>query len=438
MTIVKTPLNSLKWLQNSIKLTCLIFALVASSKIQAQTSGPLFLGAFQYLDGNLELTKRNKQTIEPDFKDLILIGEELRTKTESLAKIITRSRCKIVVYQNSLIRGLKKKDSTYGFRLKRGAMRVICDDNSIAKQLIRVDKSDFIMEKGEFLFADGKLFVLSGSVQSNKQILTPLKIYSLKDNLWTIAADPNDKKVAFEFNQQYPSPKEGLKLEDPTPPPPVQPDPQQTADEKPKSESPKLVSSRWTANIGIGNSNIGYAAGAETSDVDASAFRLAANFKMWDISFIAFIERFEIETSSNNQDPTGVSGGFEEENEVMSFGLGIRYNHQRWWSFYTNLGIGSHEMYVEQRNPFFGGNIRQTAIHVQLGIESHLTPPLEWLQWTGLYLGFEVFLLQGIATDGEPFDEITFPSQDFIDREGTWRNFGFKIMLGTYLQFFED
>ncbi len=423
---------------------------IASSEVVAQEQSDKFSGTFQFIEGEVR-HKRGKKSVDAEFKDLILVDDEVLTSRQSIAKIISRSRCKIVLYSSTRVKADRTKSKLYYWRLAKGPLRVICKENRIP-EIVRRGKETFEIQRGEFVLDDKRLVVVNGLLKASGQELKSGEVYVQKKRKWVLEKPKkNDKNPAFakqvnffELNSVYPAPKDSYPVIDPRVAQREKELELLTAQkakeeaEKEKKAKENRVQTRFTAAYGFGNGNFKYTEGANSADLDVESIRLSANFPGGEYSFIAYVETLDIDRSENGEGGNG-SVFIDENNKTRSLGLGFRYHHQKWWSTYFNFGVGSHNMTIEADDGVtrLKTSAAQNSLNIHIGVEAHLTAPSKDFSWTGLYLGAEIFHYQSIGLTQE-FEDFPNPPNELIDRDGSWNNTGIRLFIGTYLQFFEE
>lgn len=434
------------WEQFKLIFLCLAIAGIPSSFAAGQEpadSAPMstapasglirFAGLVQYVKGTADRIESSQSRTPLSFQMPLYEGERLQVAPGSTLKIVTRSGCTAVFYEQSRV-VTPHVDKPWRVRAK--ALRWICPEGSgekveLGPALLQIDAQS----GGEFVLNDSRLLVLRGSVNSQvaekgqPQALPNHRLLEFRDPKtpgaptaqWVSVEPEPSPYETWLFNEQLDSPKESQVLEKPDRP----------------------ITSRWILTPVIGRGQIQYdQSGLNQKDLNGDGARIQMQHRWNAGSLIVAIAFWGLrdksrQSSPGNPPPPGASS------EIESFVLdaGYRFSHDRWWSPYFRAGLSVDKAKVQISRPdinyYSHSEYPFYSLTGSFGIDAMYRP--RWLNWFGLYAAAEAFLTQslgrGARSNLDNNNWYTGPLPSEANEPWRLTEFGARIMLGTMLQF---
>ncbi|HVK61908.1 MAG TPA: hypothetical protein VM432_10175, partial [Bdellovibrionales bacterium] len=158
-----------------------------------------FSAVVQYSSGNVERVDNLKHGTPLAHESVIYEGDRIQLAQGSTLKLVTRSRCILVLYGTAVALA---PNAEKPWRAIGKAARLICPSG--ASETFVFNRKRYHSDGGELLIADNKVIALRANVSSGDQ---PLKI------------DTGSQAPVWQLSQKYKAPKEATSIVKPTPEP---------------------------------------------------------------------------------------------------------------------------------------------------------------------------------------------------------------------------
>lgn len=382
-----------------ILLVALLFFVSLSA--HAQTPPPqdlngIITGMVQYVEGTPSWSSEKTSRPDIQFQSLIYRRDKINLGRNEILKFVSEKLCQGVIYGPATIKTPESSADQWTLLNARG-VRWICPKEK--SQSIIIDRTEARVSGGELVYQNGQLLVRQDLVQSDRQPLTTGTLYKKNGATWTAVTPQPEEYEKWQFNNDLRIPSESAEFTRPN----------------------RLFNHRLILSASpIGGGGLKHDEEQLDND-DLSAEQIYLQYqKRWGNRSLTFgAGRFETflegENRSNNS-----NSRFEPQTEfeMTFFDLGIRWNHEKTWAFYTRAGLGfgsvqsNGDFIVDATNGTFQG-FNSEADHTfaifTFGVEKTFfrNNVERWglLNLLGLYTSVELKLIQSIATTNTRFED---------------------------------
>lgn len=385
-----------------------------------------FIGVVQYVHGQPQWKSESREAKKVQFKDFFQHGNEIElSQSEDYVKFIPDSRCVAVAYGPGTLHAPKNSSSTWEIS-EHASLRWICGDKesdtfTIAGESIKLSGAS------EIFYHNEQLLVRRGRVLASSGELEPNHIYERSSSGWEVKADNTYSYEQWKMNQELTAPEESLSLAKPN----------------------KPVRSRWALlPLGMGGGKMWHEnPRLEINNLSFDSHRILSNFKFKDRSILLSLTYSEATNQEYRNEHYGPNPPSEPNAfnslELVMAEIGLRYNHERAWSYFTRVGLGhmqhqSHSYYPDI-NAGLGHNISYLMGSVSAGVDRTFFTKMTG--WGGIYVSAEIFLRRTLAhlgTAKEADSNYTPPSpwpSELDNFEGAITEAGLMIYVGPMLEF---
>ena len=406
-----------------MKISWLFIFLFLFSYTQAQdsTNNSSTLGMVQYLDGQASWPKEQTSRPAIAFQTLIYANDQISLDSGAKIKIVTHNLCKGVIYGPATFSAPANLREPW--KVNSDSLRWICPEDRLEK--IILNNVETQIQGGEILYTDSQLLVRKDLIQSKNNPLSKGLVYQNSSNQWQLI-DPQPKDFTkWQLHQDLEIPKESLFFARPK-----------------QSFDHRLIFS-----FGFGGASLSHDEenlDAEDMYADDLYIHYQRRWGKRSLTFGLGIYFSETENRDqdnfNNQQP---SPEIFSDVEIFYFDVGIRWNHEKTWAFYTRAGLGTGTFnangnLTDSNGSFQGFNLETKHNYLVLtaGVEKiffqETVEKWDILNFRGVYTSIDLRVMQALTSDNvraESFDPNNSGLPDNV-RDGKLLNAALMFHLG--------
>lgn len=367
-----------------------------------------FFGFVQFVNGEGEwgTASEYEASKSPKFGDIFHLGQTLKmTSRKSVIKVVDERFCVLISYGKSEWEAPATISGQW--RIKTENLRIICPESADGKEFL-VGDTRVKMTGGEVFFHEDELLVVKGKAEVNGQEWEAKALLEKEGSQWQAVERASEYKM-WRVHRELSLPKESLLWE------------------KPETKTRR----RWILSLMNGGGQVKHDESSDLDNDNLEAYGLMLQTQ-WPWRSHSLIAALRFQGLDVNRGDTG--GGFVSNSDKVDYrtdfmfeaDLGIRWWHEKSWSFYGRFGLGYTNMRAIANfccSQGFGEPVFFEAKYLYgiatVGIEKiWLQNWLGWerIGWRGLHTGLELslgrsFVVSESRTDafnqGQNFPEIT-------------------------------
>ncbi len=355
-----------------------------------------------------------------EYQTLIPIKQTLSVGSSGVMKLYTKEGCVGVLYPGSKMTVLGRYDNPI-WKVQSGSFRWICPQGS--RQKIYFADEIYYMEESEVLCHEERCLIRGAGVRRKSGTLTP-GIYE-SDEGAPLDREPSTTSTykQWELHQELAVPRESLEFAKPE----------------------KIAESRWMLGPFFGAGRYQHQNSTYSLAPPVHGMRLMSQFRAGERSWIFNLDFVEFENRENNESvcSSGSCSGADlsptasNRYEMFLAEMGLRFSHQRSWSFFGRAGLGLSKFRLNPRianEGFFWGEYTYYVLSLVGGVDKM------WLLTStfGVVVSAEVRLSRTLALNSSREDEISSNWSDvpeLQDRSGNVLSSELTVFVGPMLEF---